>query len=41
LTEEIIAYCQDVLDRGGRLRGASDPRLQTVMVVVEGHEPPA
>jgi len=38
LTEEIIAYCHDVLDRGGRLRGASDPHLRTVMVVVEAHE---
>jgi lysine decarboxylase len=38
LTEEIIVYCREVLDRGGRLRGASDPHLRTVMVVVEPHE---
>jgi hypothetical protein len=41
LTDEIVQHCREVLDRGGYLRGASDPSLRSVMVVADcdGHAP--
>ncbi|HVS28896.1 MAG TPA: hypothetical protein VHE14_05055, partial [Solirubrobacteraceae bacterium] len=37
MTDEIVSHCREVLDRGGYLRGASDPTLRSVMVVADGH----
>jgi arginine decarboxylase len=36
LTAETLAYIRDTLEHGGSLRGASDRRLRTIRVVVEG-----
>ncbi len=36
LTEPTIEYVQQTLEHGGMLRGATDRKLRTIRVVIEG-----